>query len=255
MSVQGKVIFVTGAGRGIGRGITEHLLRAGAKVLVAEKDEASGRATVELYKGLGPVEHVSTDVSDEASVAAAVARCVAAFGRLDGLVNNAGIANPESGPVEKLPHDAFTRVIATNLGGVFLCTKHCVPELRKQRGSIVNISSTRALQSEPHSEAYAAAKGGVVALTHALALSLGPEIRVNCISPGWIDVRAYQDAQSKAPPALRPEDHAQHPVGRVGEPHDIASLTAFLLGESAGFITGQNFVVDGGMTRKMIYEP
>jgi NAD(P)-dependent dehydrogenase (short-subunit alcohol dehydrogenase family) len=117
----------------------------------------------------------------------------------------------------------------------------------------VNIASTRALQSEPHTEAYAAAKGGVVALTHALAMSLGPELRVNCISPGWIDVR---DLQSDAvPEALRPEDHAQHPVGRVGHAGDVASLTAYLLGPGAGFITGQNFVVDGGMTRKMMYAP
>jgi NAD(P)-dependent dehydrogenase (short-subunit alcohol dehydrogenase family) len=168
------------------------------------------------------------------------------FGRLDGLVNNAGIAHPEGGPVEQLALSAFARVIATNLTGVFLCVKHAVPELRKQRGAIVNIASTRALQSEPHTEAYAASKGGVVALTHALAVSLGPELRVNCISPGWIDVR-------EQPAPLRSEDHAQHPVGRVGQPRDIASLTAFLLDETAGFITGQNFVVDGGMTRKMIY--
>jgi NAD(P)-dependent dehydrogenase (short-subunit alcohol dehydrogenase family) len=253
MSLQDKVIIVTGGGRGIGRGVARDLLRAGAKVLVAERDEASGRATAERYRSLGEIEHVTTDVSDEASVAAAIARCVARFGRLDGLVNNAGIANPDGGPVEALTLVAFSRVIATNLTGVFLCTKHAVAELRKQRGAIVNIASTRALQSEPHTEAYAAAKGGVVALTHALAMSLGPELRVNCISPGWIDVR---DLQSDAvPEALRPEDHAQHPVGRVGHAGDVASLTAYLLGPGAGFITGQNFVVDGGMTRKMMYAP
>jgi NAD(P)-dependent dehydrogenase (short-subunit alcohol dehydrogenase family) len=122
-----------------------------------------------------------------------------------------------------------------------------VPVLRRAGGAaaIVNIASTRALQSEPNTEAYAASKGGIVALTHALAVSLGPAVRVNCISPGWIDVRASQ---------LSDQDHAQHPVGRVGKPLDIAKLVLFLLSEDAGFITGQNFVVDGGMTRKMIYE-
>jgi NAD(P)-dependent dehydrogenase (short-subunit alcohol dehydrogenase family) len=192
------------------------------------------------------VAYAKTDVSDEASVAAAVAGCVARFGRIDGLVNNAGLANPHAGPIETLDIAHWNRVIGTNLTGVMLCAKHCVAELRKVRGAIVNISSTRALQSEPESEAYAAAKGGVVALTHALAISLGPAIRVNCISPGWIDVQGAQ---------LRAVDHAQHPVGRVGRPDDIAELASFLLSDKAGFITGQNFVADGGMTRKMLYEP
>jgi NAD(P)-dependent dehydrogenase (short-subunit alcohol dehydrogenase family) len=192
-------------------------------------------------------------VSQEASVRNAVAAALAAFGRLDGLVNNAGVANPHTGPVDTLELAAWDRVIATNLTGVLACCKHAVPALRAQRGSIVNIASTRALQSEPGSEAYAAAKGGVVALTHALSLSLGPDIRVNCISPGWIDVRAWQKSAKRSSEPLREEDHAQHPVGRVGKPQDVAALTTFLLGDQAGFITGQNYVIDGGMTRKMIY--
>jgi NAD(P)-dependent dehydrogenase (short-subunit alcohol dehydrogenase family) len=114
--------------------------------------------------------------------------------------------------------------------------------LRKASGAIVNIASTRALQSEPDTEAYAAAKGGVVALTHALAMSLGPRVRVNCVSPGWI-----------ASAGLSRKEHAQHPAGRAGRPEDIGEITAFLISDAAGFITGQNFVVDGGMTRKMIY--
>lgn len=222
---------------------------------MAEREEASGLATVELYRALGEIEHVTTDVSDEASVAAAMGRCIERFGRIDGLVNNAGIANPDAGPLESLSLTDFSRVIATNLTGVFLCAKHAVPALRSSRGAIVNIASTRALQSEPHTEPYAAAKGGVVALTHALALSLGPEIRVNCVSPGWIDVRELQSADNAPWPALREEDHAQHPVGRVGRASDVAEMVAFLLGSQAGFVTGQNFVVDGGMTRKMIYAP
>jgi NAD(P)-dependent dehydrogenase (short-subunit alcohol dehydrogenase family) len=242
-----NVVIVTGAGRGIGRGIAQALVEAGASVLIAELDDALGREAARQLSEEYPdtkVAFARTDVSDEASVAGAVAHALERFGRIDGLVNNAGIADPSTGPLESLDLARWNRVIATNLTGALLCTKHCATELRRRRGAIVNIASTRALQSEPHSEAYAAAKGGIVALTHALALSLGPAVRVNCISPGWIDVGKSE---------LRPIDHAQHPVGRVGLPEDIASLTLFLLGEQAGFISGQNFVVDGGMTRKMIY--
>jgi NAD(P)-dependent dehydrogenase (short-subunit alcohol dehydrogenase family) len=131
--------------------------------------------------------------------------------------------------------------------------KHAAPHLRRAHGAIVNIASTRALQSEPDTEAYSASKGGIVALTHALAASLGPAVRVNCVSPGWIDVSARQKARKRRPARLSRADHAQHLAGRVGTPEDVAALVAFLLGEEAGFITGQNFVCDGGMTRKMIY--
>ncbi len=132
-------------------------------------------------------------------------------------------------------------------------TKHAVPHLRNTRGAIVNMASTRALQSEPDTEAYAATKGGMVALTHALAVSLGPEIRVNCISPGWIDTRAWQGGSDEVE-ALSQADHHQHPAGRVGTPEDIAALVAYLISPQASFITGQNVVADGGMVRKMIYE-
>jgi NAD(P)-dependent dehydrogenase (short-subunit alcohol dehydrogenase family) len=181
-------------------------------------------------------------VSREASVKRCVSEVLRRFGRLDALVNNAGIADPAGGPIEKLALKDWNRKIAVNLTGVFLMTKHCLPPLRRTGGSVVNIASTRALQSEPDTEAYAATKGGVVALSHALAMSLGPRVRVNCISPGWI-------AKGK----LSRREHAQHPVGRAGRPEDIGELVAFLISEAAGFITGQNFVVDGGMTRKMIY--
>jgi NAD(P)-dependent dehydrogenase (short-subunit alcohol dehydrogenase family) len=107
--------------------------------------------------------------------------------------------------------------------------------------------------SEPNTESYAASKGGIVALTHALAASLGPDIRVNCISPGWIDVSNWKKSSKRKPAKLSSEDHAQHLVGRVGRPEDIASLAAYLIGPESGFITGANFVADGGMTRKMIY--
>ncbi|HEX6317665.1 MAG TPA: SDR family oxidoreductase [Burkholderiales bacterium] len=226
-----KTALVTGAARGIGAGIARLLAERGYAVAVADlEDPRSGNF------------FVRTDVSSEPSVRGCVRAVLRELGRLDALVNNAGITGPQSGPVEKLALAEWNRRIGTNLTGVFLMTKHCVPHLRKARGAIVNIASTRALQSEPDTEAYAASKGGVVALTHALAMSLGPQVRVNCISPGWI-------ARQK----LRKKDHAQHPVGRAGRDQDIAQLTAYLISDAAGFITGQNFIADGGMTRKMIY--
>jgi NAD(P)-dependent dehydrogenase (short-subunit alcohol dehydrogenase family) len=226
-----KTALVTGAARGIGAGIARLLAQRGYEVAIAD-----------LEKPENGNFFVRTDVSREPSVRACVRAVVRELGRLDALINNAGIAGPDNGPVEKLALAEWNRRIGTNLTGVFLMTKHCVPHLRAARGAIVNIASTRALQSEPDTEAYAASKGGVVALTHALAMSLGPKVRVNCISPGWI-------AHGK----LRRKDHDQHPVGRAGRDADIAELAAYLISDAAGFVTGQNFIADGGMTRKMTY--
>lgn len=157
-------------------------------------------------------------------------------------------------PPEELSLQEWQRVLEVNLTGPFLCSRAFAPLLRTRHGSIVNIASTRALMSEPHTESYAAAKGGLVALTHALALSLGPEVRVNCISPGWIDVTPWAKRSRRHPQPLSRRDHAQHPAGRVGRPEDIAAMVLYLASDRAGFITGENIVIDGGMTRKMIYE-
>ena len=225
-----KVALVTGGAQGIGKAIAELLAGRGYRVAVADIRKSD-------------FFFVRTDVSREPAVRNCIRRTVKEFGRLDAVVNNAGIASPANGRVDRLSLRDWNRRIGTNLTGAFLMAKHAAPHLRRSGGALVNIASTRALQSEPDTEAYAASKGGLVALTHALAMSLGPRVRVNCVSPGWI-----------AHTSVRRKDHAQHPVGRVGNDQDVAELVAYLISDAAGFVTGQNFVIDGGMTKKMIYQ-
>jgi NAD(P)-dependent dehydrogenase (short-subunit alcohol dehydrogenase family) len=147
-------------------------------------------------------------------------------------------------PLRELSLAEWQAVLGTNLTSTFLLVRAAEDLLRTARGAIVTVASTRAHQSEPNTESYSASKGGLLALTHALAVSLGPDVRANCVSPGWINVRNE---------ALSAEDDAQHPAGRVGRPDDGAALIAWLLGPESGFVTGAEFVADGGMTRKMIY--
>lgn len=248
------MVYISGGAQGIGKGIARNLLLRGYAVVIADIDVAAGEETTEEYAALGPLQFIPTDIREEADVRDSIAETLRRFGRLDGLINNAALSNPYHEPIEELSLERWRGVLATNLDGTFLCVKHAVPALRRSGGSIINIASTRAIQSEANSEAYAASKGALVALTHALAMSLGPAIRVNCISPGWIDVSEWQKRSERRLAELSETDHLQHPAGRIGTPDDIASMAAFLLSEEAGFITGQNFVVDGGMTRKMIYE-
>ncbi len=248
----GKGAIVTGGAQGIGRCIVETLLDKGWQVAVIDPDEEAGTALM-AETGREELCYFCGDVSDEVQVAEFVPIAVDLMGRLDLLVNNAGIAVPNSGPIEVLDRKAWDRIIGVNLTGAFLMTKYAVPFLREYSGTIVNIGSTRALQSEPHTEAYAASKGGLTALTHALAVSLGPDIRVNIIQPGWIETGDWQKPSERKTPVHRDIDNRQHPAGRVGRPEDVAGLVCYLASDSAGFITGQQFVVDGGMTRKMIY--
>jgi NAD(P)-dependent dehydrogenase (short-subunit alcohol dehydrogenase family) len=245
-----KSALVTGGAQGIGLATARRLAADGGQVAIADND---AEALAEAQALLPGVLALECDVSDEASVVRATADAVARFGRLDALVSNAGISGAAAGPLEELTLAEWNRRIGSNLTGVFLMAKHCARHLRAVRGAIVNVASTRALQSEPNTEAYSASKGGVVALTHALAMSLGPAVRVNCVSPGWIDVRALRKRARRDTAPLSAADHAQHPVGRVGKPEDVAGLIAWLLSDEAGFVTGQNFVIDGGMTRRMIY--
>jgi NAD(P)-dependent dehydrogenase (short-subunit alcohol dehydrogenase family) len=251
--LEGRVALVTGAGSGIGRAIAARFLEEGAAVTIVEHDRAAGEDARDELSATGPVQLQVADVAEEAAVQAALAVAHRERGRLDILVNNAGFFAAFGTRIEELDLKLWQRTLDVNLTAAFLFAKHAAPRLRQSRGSIVNVSSTRALMSEPHTEAYAASKGGLSALTHALAISLGPEVRVNGIAPGWIATDAWKPRAQRKPPALREVDHAQHPAGRVGRPEDVAALALYLVADEAQFMTGQVLTLDGGMTRKMIY--
>lgn len=237
------VALVTGGANGIGRAVCRRLLAAGWRIGVVDLP-GSGLRRV-FPERQRNVLAITGDIGEEETAARAVGAMVERFGRLDGLVSNAGIMIRK--PLRQLTLTEWWRVLDTNLTAAFLFVRAAEKPLRKSRGAVVAIASTRALMSEPNTESYAASKGGLLALTHALALSLGPDVRVNCVSPGWIETKNYR--------ALRRKDHVQHPAGRVGKPDDIAEIVEWLLdGARSGFVTGANFVIDGGMTRKMIYE-
>jgi NAD(P)-dependent dehydrogenase (short-subunit alcohol dehydrogenase family) len=243
MAITKPVALVTGGANGIGRAIAHHLLAAGWRVGII--DTAGSGLKRAFPRRFCDVILVEGDVREEETVSRAIKMLAEKYGRLDAVISSAGIMIRK--PLRRLTLAEWHRVIDTNLTAAFLLSRAAERFLRKARGAIVLIASTRALMSEANTESYSASKGGLVALTHALAISLGPDVRVNCVSPGWIATKNYG--------ALRRKDHAQHPVGRVGKPQDIAETVAWLVdAKRSGFITGANVAVDGGMTRKMIYE-
>ena len=246
-----RTVVITGGAQGIGKAMARRFLAEGFAVVIADEDEEAGCETAEAYASFGTIRFIPTNVASEKDVIRLVAETMLAFGGIEVLINNAAISCNQ--PVAELSLADWERVIGVNLTGPFLCAKHFASALRQSHGSIINIASTRALMSEPNTEAYSASKGGMVALTHALAASLAPDVRVNCISPGWIETGAWAKAGVRTTPVHSAADKSQHWVGRVGQPEDIASLSVYLASDASGFITGSNMVVDGGMTHKMIY--
>lgn len=247
MEFKDKTVIVTGASNGIGKALVLAYAAHGANVVLVDVNEKDGEETaLAIRRGGGKALFVTADVGQEPEVALMMDAAVFTFGAIHILINNAGRSRCK--PVYALSVEDWEEVVRTNLRGTFLCAREAAKRMRAGGGSIVNIASTRAFMSEPNWEAYAASKGGIVALTHALAISLGPDrIRVNCVSPGWIQTEAYDE--------LRHVDHAQHPAGRVGRPDDVVRACFYLTDPSNDFVTGINLVVDGGMTRKMQYEP
>jgi len=249
-----KIAAITGGAQGIGRAVAYAFAAAGYDVSIIDPAADAGEEALVHIQALGRrAVYTHGGTGSEAEIADWLERTASELGCPDVLVNNAGILRNK--PFLELPVEDFDRVISVNLRGAFLCTQNVARRMaeRGSGGAIINIASTRAFMSEPGTEAYSASKGGIIALTHATAISLAPyRIRVNAISPGWIETRDWQYSERASKPEHSQSDREQHPVGRVGIPQDIAEACIFLA-EHAGFMTGQNITIDGGMTVKMIY--
>ena len=222
---QNNVVVITGGAAGIGKCIAEEFNKAGATVCVIDKAEG---------------DHYVGDISDKAVLEAFTDDVIAKYGHVDVLINN---ALPIMRGIESCTYEEFQYALAVGVTAPFYLSKLFAPHMPKG-SSIINISSSRDRMSQPQTESYTAAKGGIAALTHALAVSLAGKVRVNSISPGWIDT-AYTVYEGP--------DAYQQPAGRVGNPLDIAHMVLFLCSDKAGFITGENICIDGGQTKLMIY--
>ena len=252
---------MTGAGQGIGRAIAHRLSGEGYRVTIAEIDEESAeRVAEELREGGGQAVHTVTDVSDPGAVEAMVTRTVEEFGRLDVLVNNAGLG--VGGRLHELEVDDWRKVIDVSLSSAYYGAKYTIPHLMEAGGgSIVNIASVQGFVAHWRNAAYAAAKGGMINLSRSIAVDYALDgIRCNAICPGHIRVRPREETAERmasrhiAYPQARTveEIEAMHPLGRVGTPEEIAAVTAFLASPDASFITGAAIVADGGLTAQVL---
>ncbi|EXX87705.1 3-ketoacyl-ACP reductase [Paenibacillus darwinianus] len=249
MTKEQRTVLITGAAGGIGSRLSEAYAEAGYRVAMTDVEASRGEAAAAAIGGrvqAAAVRFLAADLAKPSEITSLFEQLDEAGYAPDVLINNAGFGINKS-PYELTVED-WDSVINVNLRGTFLCAREAGRRMRTRGGGrIINISSTRAYMSEPHTEAYAATKGGIAALTHAMAASFADDgITVNCISPGWIETGNYD--------ALRDADHSQHWSGRVGKPDDIARACLFLSDPANVFINGTNVTVDGGMTRKMIYE-
>ena len=254
MLLPDRVALITGAASGIGRAAARLFAHEGARVLIADLDEAGGAAAVaEIAAAGGVALFVKTDVSKTADAARAVDTAVRTWGRLDILYNNAAptrLCNERDRAVHELDEAVWDTMINVALKGVFLMSKHALPVMiRQKRGVILNTATINALVAEPGVDSYTAAKGGVVALTRSMALNYAKHgIRVNTISPGYVVTECQQDWLKD--PAARAAAEALH-LTRLGKPEDIAGLALFLASDQGEFMTGSNVVIDGGFTKRV----
>lgn len=247
MDFAGKVAVVTGGANGIGRALTEALIGAGAFVACMDTDQDAGkRLACRFGDRLLFFAGDAAEERDLTSFAEAVRKKHAG---IDYLVNNACVTR--RGLLSDCSFEDFTYVLRLGVTGPYYLSL-LFKDAFRENAAIVNIASSRAYQSQMDTESYTAAKGGILSLTHALAMSLQGKVRVNAICPGWIDTAAYHGEENK-PAVFSEQDRLQHPVSRVGNPQDIVEAALFLLSDHAGFITGTSLTVDGGMTKRMIY--